>query len=194
MKDNEKTTISLPVSLVVSAIALFICVYNTIRIHDLETQLRTKNQTVIETIDRSDNNVSDKASIPWPYYNNTQSVAGITATVNDDKTVLIDGTATEGTVVFRFISNDQTVKIPLEKKDYTLFAGVDSSLFTKECRMDAGLIKSDGTVEVLSGASGDISIDNSSGKYNGIYALSIYCEKGFVAPEKYSFKPELKEE
>ena len=182
--DENKTTIRIPISVLISAIALIISVYNMISIHNLFVD--NKSEVSLD-------NVSENRAIPYPYYNQTQTVAGITATVNPDKTVTVSGTATEDSVVFRFIANDKTVKIPLDNKVFALSCGVDSAKFDAKCRMDVGLLKTDGSTEILNGYAGEFVIDNTSDKYSGIYGLSIYCVKGFTAPDGYTFNVSLKE-
>lgn len=131
-----------------------------------------------------------KNLIPYPYYQTSKTTAGITITDNGDGTITFDGTSTSSTVIFRLLSNDTNIEIPLNKSKYIL-TWVDSSEHKRYFRIDIALIKSDGTTIIVNGEPGVIDIDNTNGEYTGIYSMGVYTTSGQTV-SNLTFKPMLR--
>ena len=131
-----------------------------------------------------------KNLIPYPYYHTSKTTAGITITDNGDGTLTFNGTSTSATVIFRMISNDANIEIPLNKSKYIL-TWVDSSEHKRNFRIDISLAKTDGTTVVVNGESGVINIDNTNGEYTGIYSMGIFTANNQTV-SNLTFKPMLR--
>ncbi|SDB32167.1 hypothetical protein [Butyrivibrio sp. INlla16] len=197
-KDKQKETAKIDISLntLIGIIALVMALYaiavgrsNSIKLNEI--------QNTHEASASRESNL-----IPFPYSETTKTQNGITITDNGDRTISLSGTCTQDSVVFRVCANDQRIEVPLENKKYIFFQGVDENLITNACKLDIGVMKTDGTTEVLHASlddnkkivnGGEIIIDNTDGRYLGIYAISLYVFKGFTIPENYTFYPSIVE-
>lgn len=119
-----------------------------------------------------------KNLIPYPYYQTTQTVNGITVTDNGDGSITLNGTASATGVVFRYLSNDSNIEIPLERKKYKLTFGSNAGSSGFHLG-DISLIKTDSTTQTIN-MQGDAEIDNSNGDYVGIFAMGVYIVKNRV--------------
>ena len=200
-KHDEKAKIEISIPNVLSLLAFIMAFYAMI--------LSRNNSMVIDQLTRygsdevnTDVSVKTNNLIPYPYFQTTQTVNGVTITDNGNRTLSVKGKCTEDSVVFRICSNDDVVEIPLEKKKYLFSPKVDEKIITNACKLDIGMMKNDGSKEVLHAKldsnkkimnDGNIIIDNTSGVYKGVYAISMYVFKDFIVPEDYTFNPSLSE-
>lgn len=126
---------------------------------------------------KADFRCTGKNLIPYPYYQTSQTYHGITTVDNGDGSITANGTATSSAVVFRYINNDINKDIKLEKKKYILSTGGISGGEAYHA-IDIGIIDKNGSTVVINNRTANIVIDNTDGKYQYIFAASLWVANG----------------
>ena len=88
--------------------------------------------------------VKSKNLLPFPYYNDTRTISGITYTVGTDGSLTIEGTATAN-ATFNFILASYSSALPLKVGTYTFSLGSPNTAYTQ---FRLGTIAEDGTIVV----------------------------------------------
>jgi len=132
-------------------------------------ELTKKKANDIDKVDWITNgNIGAKNLLPYPYYQTTQTVNGVTVTDLGDGSLDFNNTSTSAGVKIILVANDTTKAIPLKKTKYKFTWGN-----TTAPRMDFTLIKQDDTTQTVTGDDGYIDLDNTDGTYKGVYYIRL---------------------
>lgn len=110
-----------------------------------------------------------KNLIPFPYQNGSTNINGLNFTVNNDGTVVINGTATATTVLYLYLQSSNPIYFP----QGTYYIGGSGTLSNNSIRVSVGIARaSTSSREWVSNSS--FTLENG----DGIFQFSIAVDKG----------------